>query len=160
VECDDLILFGDDLGMQTGPRISPAMYRNFFKPRHAAMWGRAKQLVDVKVMLHCCGGVRTLLPDLIDAGVDAINPVQISCRGMEASELKREFGNDLTFWGGGCDAQHMLPCGTPEQVRAHVREQVRILSPGGGFGFQQVHNIMANVPPENIEAMFDAALGR
>ncbi len=153
----DIILFGDDLGMQTGPQMSPAMYREFFKPRHAAMWKRAKELAPVKVMLHCCGGVRTLLPHLIEAGLDAINPVQISCRGMGAGELKREFGKDLTFWGGGCDTREILPNGTPEQVRAHVREQVRILAPGGGFVFQQVHNIMANVPPENIVAMFDAA---
>jgi len=153
----DIILFGDDLGMQTGPQMSPAMYREFFKPRHAAMWKRAKELARVKVMLHCCGGVRTLLPHLIDAGLDAINPVQISCRGMNAAELKREFGRDLTFWGGGCDTRETLPNGTPEQVRSHVREQVKILAPGGGFVFQQVHNIMANVPPANIIAMFDAA---
>ena len=152
----DIVLFGDDLGMQTGPQMSPAMYREFFKPRHALMWRRAKELANVKVMLHCCGGVRSLLRDLIDAGLDAINPVQISCRGMNAAELKREFGKDLTFWGGGCDTQQILPKGTPEQVRAHVREQVEIMAPGGGFVFQQVHNIMANVPPENIMAMFDA----
>ena len=152
----DIILFGDDLGMQTGPQMSPAMYREFFKPRHALMWRRAKELARVKVMLHCCGGVRSLLPDLIDAGLDAINPVQISCRGMNAAELKRDFGKDLTFWGGGCDTQQILPKGTPDQVRSHVREQVKTLAPGGGFVFQQVHNIMANVPPENIIAMFDA----
>jgi uroporphyrinogen decarboxylase len=152
----DIVLFGDDLGMQTGPQMSPAMYREFFKPRHALMWRRAKELANVRVMLHCCGGVRSLLRDLIDAGLDAINPVQISCRGMNAAELKREFGKDLTFWGGGCDTQQILPKGTPEQVRAHVREQVKIMAPGGGFVFQQVHNIMANVPPENIIAMFDA----
>jgi uroporphyrinogen decarboxylase len=116
----------------------------------------ARELARVKIMLHCCAGVRTLLPHLIDAGLDAINPVQISCRGMDAAELKREFGKDLTFWGGGCDTREILPCGTPEQVRSHVREQVRILAPGGGFVFQQVHNIMANVPPDNIIAMFDA----
>ena len=80
----DIILFGDDLGMQNGPQMSPAMYREFFKPRHAQMWRRAKELADVKVMLHCCGGVRPLLPDLIEAGLDAINPVQISCAGMDA----------------------------------------------------------------------------
>lgn len=152
----DIILFGDDLGMQTGPQMSPAMYRRFFKPRHAAMWKRAKELAPVKVMLHCCGGVRPLLRDLIEAGLDAINPVQISCRGMDAAELKREFGEDLTFWGGGCDTQEILPNGTPDQVRKHVREQLKIMAPGGGFVFQQVHNIMANVPPENIVAMFDA----
>ena len=152
----DIILFGDDLGMQTGPQMSPAMYREFFMPRHAAMWKRAKELAPVKVMLHCCGGVRTLFPSLIAAGLDAINPVQISCRGMDAVELKREFGKDLTFWGGGCDTREILPNGTPEQVRSHVKDQVRILAPGGGFVFQQVHNVMANIPTENIIAMFDA----
>jgi len=152
----DIILFGDDLGMQTGPQMSPAMYREFFKPRQAAMWRRAKELAGVKVMLHCCGGVRPLLPDLIDAGLDAINPVQISCRGMNARELKRDFGRDITFWGGGCDTQQVLPNGTPDQVRSHVHEQVQALAPGGGFVFQQVHNIMANVPAENIVAMLDA----
>ena len=119
----DIILFGDDLGMQNGPQISPQMYREFFKPRHAMMWARAKELAAVKVMLHCCGGVRPLLPDLIEAGLDAINPVQISCRGMEADGLKRDFGKDLTFWGGGCDTQEILPNGTPEEVRDHVRRR-------------------------------------
>ena len=154
----DVINFGDDLGMQTGPQISPAMYRRYFKPRHARMWKRAKEIADVKVMLHCCGGVRELLPDLIDAGLDIINPVQISCRGMEASGLKRDFGDAIVFWGGGCDTQTVLSTGTPESVRRHVREQIRTLAPGGGFVFQQVHNILANVPPENIRAMFDAVL--
>ncbi|MBI3118239.1 MAG: methyltransferase [Candidatus Hydrogenedentes bacterium] len=152
----DIVLFGDDLGSQGGPQISPDMYREFFKPCHKVMWARAKELANVKVMLHCCGGVRELLPDLIDAGLDAINPVQISCRGMDPAGLKRDFGNDLTFWGGGCDTQHVLPLATPEEVRRHVREQVRTLRPGGGFVFQQVHNVLANVPPENIVAMFDA----
>jgi len=152
----DVILFGDDLGMQSGPQISPAMYREFFKPRHAAMWRRAKELAPVKVMLHCCGGVRELLPDLIDAGLDAINPVQITCTGMDPAGLKRDFGRDLVFWGGGCDTRQILPNGTPEEVRAHVREQLAIWKGGGGFVFQQVHNIMADVPPENIAAMFEA----
>ena len=152
----DIILFGDDLGMQTGPMISPRMYCEFFKPRHTLLWNRAKELADVKVMLHCCGGVRELFPHLIEAGLDAINPVQISCSGMDAAELKREFGRDVTFWGGGCDTRDILPNGTPEQIREHVKRQVEILRPGGGFVFQQVHNILANVPPENIMAMFDA----
>jgi len=152
----DIIVFGDDLGMQTGPQISPAMYREFFKPRHARMWKRAKELAPVKVMLHCCGGVRELLPDLIDAGLDAINPVQISCRGMEAAGLKRDFGDRITFWGGGCDTREVLSRGTPEVVRAHVHDQIRALHHGGGFVFQQVHNILADVPPANIMAMFEA----
>jgi uroporphyrinogen decarboxylase len=155
-DCIDVIVFGDDLGMQSGPQISPAMYREFFKPRHAAMWNRAKQLAGVKVMLHCCGGVRELLPDLIEAGLDAINPVQISCSGMDVESLKREFGREMVFWGGGCDTQRILPKGLPEEVRNHVRRQVDVLKRGGGFVFQQVHNVLADVPPENIVAMFDA----
>jgi uroporphyrinogen decarboxylase len=152
----DVILFSDDLGMQTGPQISPAMYREFFKPRHRIMWERAKKLAEVKVKLHCCGGVRELFPDLIEAGLDAINPVQISCRGMDARELKAEFGRDIVLWGGGCDTQDILPNATPEAVRRHVQRQLEILGPGGGFVFQQVHNIQANVPPENIVAMYDS----
>ena len=153
----DVIVFGDDLGMQTGPQISPAMYREFFKPRHAKMWRHVKERSGLKINLHCCGGVRQLLPDLIEAGLDAINPVQITCEGMDGAELKQEFGRDLVFWGGGCDTRTILPKGRPEEVADHVRRQVRILGKGGGFVFQQVHNIMADVPPENIVAMFDAA---
>jgi uroporphyrinogen decarboxylase len=152
----DIIVFGDDLGMQTGPQISPAMYRKFFKPRHARMWKRAKELASVKIMLHCCGGVRELLPDLIDAGLDAINPVQITCSGMEASGLKRDFGDRLTFWGGGCDTREILTRGTPDQVRTHVQQQIRTMHQGGGFVFQQVHNILADVSPANVVAMFEA----
>lgn len=155
----DIILFGDDLGMQSGPQVSPAMYREFFKPRERAMWQMVKEKAPhLKIQLHCCGGVRELLPDLIDAGLDAINPVQITCRGMDAAGLKRDFGSRLTFWGGGCDTREVLINGTAEQVREHVRRQVEILRPGGGFVFQQVHNIMADVPPANIVAMFDTVL--
>lgn len=151
----DVILFGDDLGMQTGPQISPKMYREFFKPRHRILWNRAKELANVKVMLHCCGGVRPILGDLIEAGLDAMNPVQITCEGMNPRELKAEFGNELTFWGGGCDTQGVLLKGTPDEVRRHVREMVDIFKPGGGFVFQQVHNILADVPPENVVAMLE-----
>ena len=96
------------------------MYQEFFKPRHAKMWRRAKELADVKVMLHCCGGVRPLLPDLIEAGLDAINPVQISCTGMDAAGLKRDFGDRITFWGGGCDTRFILSHATPDEIRKHV----------------------------------------
>jgi uroporphyrinogen decarboxylase len=154
----DIILFGDDLGMQSGPQISPAMYREFFQPRQRAMWQRVKARAPaLKIMLHCCGGVRELLPDLIAAGLNAINPVQITCRGMEPSGLKRDFGSALTFWGGGCDTRDVLLSGTPAQVREHVRRLLDIWRPGGGFVFQQVHNILADVPPENVAAMYQAA---
>lgn len=153
----DIILFGDDLGMQNGPQVSPRMYREFFFPREQLMWARARQLAPhIKIMLHCCGGVRELLPGLIEAGLDMINPVQISCRGMDAAGLKADFGRQLTFWGGGCDTRDMISRGTPAQVRDHVRRLMDIWRPGGGYVFQQVHNIMANVPPENIVAMLDA----
>ncbi len=153
----DVIGFGDDLGMQGGPQISTKMYREFFKPRHKVLWNHAKQLCPhIKVSLHCCGGVYPLLGDLIEAGLDAINPVQFTCKDMEIDRLKREFGKDLTFWGGGCDTRQVLPRGTPDQVRKHVQEQVSVLAPGGGYVFQQVHNILADVPPENVIAMFEA----
>ncbi len=152
----DIIQFGDDLGMQQGPLISPEMYRRFFKPSHEKMWRRAKELADVKVMLHSCGDIRPLLPDLIDAGLDIVNPVQIACPGMDAAGLKRDFGDDMVFWGGGCDTQTVLARRSPDQVKAHVKQQVDTLRPGGGFVFQQVHNIVGNVPTENILAMYEA----
>jgi len=163
----DIVVFGDDLGMQTGPQISPEMYRRLFKPRHRRLWETAKRLAPagrggeprrppVQVMLHSCGGIRELLPDLIDAGLDAVNPVQITCAGMEAAALKRDFGRDVVFWGGGCDTRQILPHGTPGQVREHVKRQVELMAGGGGFVFQQVHNVLANVPPDNIVAMLDA----
>ncbi len=153
----DIVNFGDDLGGQNGPLMSPRMYAEYFKPRHRILWARARELApNVKIMLHCCGGVRPLLPHLIEAGLDIINPVQVSSRGMEAAGLKRDFGRDLVFWGGGCDTQKVLPCGTPDEVRAHVARQIEEFAPGGGFVFQQVHNIQANVPPENMLAMFEA----
>lgn len=153
----DIIGFGDDLGMQTGPQMSPKMYREFFKPRHKVLWNHAKKLCPhIKVSLHCCGGVYPLLPDLIEAGLDAINPVQFNCTDMQVVRLKREFGKDLVFWGGGCDTQYILRWDTPEQVRQHVKQQVEMLAPGGGYVFQQVHNVLADVPPENVVAMFEA----
>ena len=101
-------------------------------------------------------GGRELLPDLIDAGLDAINPVQVSCRGMELAALKQDFGGRITFWGGGCDTRHILPHSAPGEIADHVRQQTAVFGTGGGFVLQQVHNILANVPPQNIAAMFDA----
>ena len=152
----DIILFGDDMGMQSGPQFSPEMYRRYFKPRHQLLWNRAKELADVKVMLHCCGGIKPLLADMIDAGLDTTNPVQTSCVGMDFRGLKRDFGPSLCLWGGGCDTQSILPGVSPEEIRRHVLERLEILAPGGGFIFQQVHNIMADVSPENVVAMFEA----
>ena len=152
----DIIQFGDDLGMQSGPQISPRMYRKLFKPYHQKMWRRAKEVADVKVMLHSCGSIRAFLPDLIDAGVDAINPVQFTAKDMESARLKTDFGDQIVFWGGGCDTQHVLPKGSPAEIRQHVSEQIDTFSANGGFVFSQVHNIQADVPPENIVAMVEA----
>jgi len=155
----DIILFGDDLGMQTGPQISPRMYAEFFQPRQKLLWETAKRLAEVKVMLHSCGGLRPLLPGLIEAGLDIIQPVQTTCADMEPERLKEEFGRDLCLWGGGCNTRDVLTQGTPKEVAEDVRRRVSILAPGGGFVFQQIHNVMADVPPENIVAMLDAVNG-
>lgn len=153
----DIILFGDDLGGQNGPLISPTMYRRYYKPYHKKLWLRVKELAPhIKIQLHTCGGIEPLLEDLIDAGLEIANPVQTTCRGMNADNLKAKYGQRFTFWGGGCDTQHLLPQATPKEIAKHVKEQVAILSPGGGFVFQQIHNILANVSPEKITAMFAA----
>ncbi len=153
----DIVLFGDDLGMQSGPQISADMYREFIKPREKVLWAKAKELAPhIKTQLHSCGGVRPFMGDFIEIGLDSLNPIQTSSAGMEPEGLKRDFGKGICLWGGGCDTQSVLPNGRPEEVKRHVKERLSILAPGGGFVFQQVHNIMANVPPENIVAMFEA----
>ena len=154
----DVVLFGDDLGGQNCPLISPRMYREFIKPYHKKLWKRTKELADVKVMLHCCGSIYALIPDLIDAGLDAVNPVQISCEGMDVSRLKQEFAGQMSFWGGGCDTRTMLGQGLEGQIKDHVYQQAKILYLQGGGVFQQVHNIMANVPPQNVVTMLDTAI--
>jgi uroporphyrinogen decarboxylase len=154
----DVMLFGDDLGGQNGPLMSPDMYRQYYKPWHTILWHRAKEIAPhVNIHLHSCGGIEPLLTDLIEAGLESANPVQFTCGGMDPHHLKKTYGDRFTFWGGGCDTQHILPCGTPADVQKNVRELIPIWSPGGGFVFQQVHNILADVPPENIIALFDAA---
>jgi uroporphyrinogen decarboxylase len=152
----DIIVFGDDLGMQTGPQISPRTYHEFIQPREKILWGEAKRLANVKVMLHSCGGLYPLLPGMIDAGLDILQPVQTTCRDMEPERLKAEFGKDLCLWGGGCNTRDVLGQGTPAEVAADVRARMAVLAPGGGYVFQQIHNIMADVPPENVVAMLEA----
>ena len=154
----DVILFGDDLGGQKGPLMSPDMYRRYYKPWHATLWRRAKELSPhATIQLHSCGGIEPLMWDLIDAGLESCNPVQITCAGMDPLGLKQTYGERFVFWGGGCDTRHVLPRGTPEQVRRNVQELLAIWKPGGGYVFQQVHNILADVPPDNIIAMFESA---
>jgi uroporphyrinogen decarboxylase len=107
-------------------------------------------------MLHCCGGIYELIPELIEAGFEIINPIQINAVNMEPERLKKEFGNAITFWGGGCNTQSILNRATPQQVKDHVRHNIDIFSKGGGYVFNTVHNILPDVPPENIMAMFEA----
>jgi len=152
----DIIRFGDDLGATTGPFMSPRTYRQLFKPRHKLLCDYVHQHTKMKTFLHSCGSIRALMPDLIEAGFDVINPVQTTCRGMEPEGLKADFGKDICFWGGGCDTKTILPLASPHEVKEHVKQRLEIFMPGGGFVFNTVHNILPEAPPQNVVAMFDA----
>ena len=151
-----MVLIADDLGTQRAPQLSPEMYRKFIKPHQAALCRAIHDRLKVHLCLHTDGAVRDLIPDFIDIGIDVLNPVQVSAAGMDTAELKREFGGHISFWGGGCDTQHVLPFGTPEEVRDEVRRRIDDLAPGGGFVFSHIHNIPPETPPENILAMYEA----
>ncbi len=147
----------DDLASQNRCLVSRELYRRLIKPRHTRLFSFIKRQarVPVKIFYHSCGAVAPLIPDLIESGIDILNPVQVSAAGMDTGELKKQFGRDLTFYGGGVDTQQVLPRGTPQQVRDEVRRRIDDLAPGGGFIFNTVHNIQADVPPENIVAMWE-----
>ncbi len=153
----DVIMIGDDLAGQNGPLFNPELYRQIVKPRHKQLVQTIKSRTKAKIWYHTCGACTTYIPELIDNGIDILNPVQISADHMAPAELKRQFGDKLTFWGGAIDAQHVLPNGTPEQIRDDVRKNLEAFKPGGGYVFNNVHNIQAGVPPENILALYDAA---
>jgi uroporphyrinogen decarboxylase len=148
----------DDLASQDRCLVSPELYRKLIKPRHTRLFAFIKKQakVPVKIFYHSCGAIMELIPDLIESGIDILNPVQVSAAGMDTRELKRRFGKDLTFYGGGVDTQRILPRGTPAEVRDEVRRRIEDLAPGGGFIFNTVHNIQADVPAQNILAMRDA----
>jgi len=151
-----VIQVGDDLGMQNGPQLSPRLYRKVVKPWYKTFYQYIKEHTGAYLFLHTCGSVYEFIPDFIEMGVDILNPVQVSAKDMDTQRLKREFGKDITFWGGGCDTQRVLPFGTPAEVREEVKKRMDDLAPGGGFVFNQAHNIQAGVPPENIMAMYEA----
>ncbi|HHT78383.1 MAG TPA: methyltransferase [Actinobacteria bacterium] len=153
----DFLQFGDDLGGQSGAFMSQEIYQEVFKPRHKKMWDFVHKNSNCKVFLHSCGSIYELLPDLIDAGLDVINPVQTTTRNMEPEKLKREFGKDIVFWGGCCNTRDILAKGTPEEIKNDVKKRISILGENGGLVFNQIHNILADVPPENIIAMLEAA---
>jgi len=156
----DVVAQFDDYGTQTSQLISPRMFREQLKPRLRVLFERVRQLAPQAIrFFHSCGNVRPLIPDLIEIGVEALNPVQIGAAGMEPAGLKRDFGDALAFWGGGVDTQGVLVTGTPQQVRDDVRRNIEVLAAGGGYVFSAVHNIQADVPPQNLIAMREALSG-
>ncbi len=153
----DVVMIGDDLAGQSGPLFNPEFYRTVVKPRHRKLVRYIRSRTDAKIWYHTCGSCREYIPDLLDNGIDILNPVQISAANMDPADLKAAFGKDLVFWGGAIDSQHVLPFAPPEEVAGHVRRHLEIWAPGGGYVFNNVHNIQAGVPPENVVAMYDAA---
>jgi Uroporphyrinogen decarboxylase (URO-D) len=147
----------DDSGTQRCEFINPDLWAEMIKPHYAKLCGWIHRKTRMKTFLHSCGSIPQLIPHFIDAGVDILNPVQTSAAGMDPMELKRSYGKRIVFWGGGCDTQSVLPGATPDEVREHVKERMRIFAAGGGYVFTQVHNVQANVPPENVRAMLEAA---
>ncbi len=148
----------DDAGTQKGGLLSPDLFTEMIKPHYKRICDWVHAHTDWKTYLHFCGSIYRYIPEWIDAGVDILNPVQISAANMEPERLMKEFGGKIVFWGGGCDTQKVLPSGAPEEVREHVRRNIEVFSSGtGGFVFTQVHNIQQDVPVENVEAMFEAA---
>ena len=152
----DIVFFGDDLATQQAPLFNPETYREMVKPRHRRMISAVKSRADVKVLYHSCGAVAPMINDLIDVGVDALNPVQITANNMDPAKLKENFGERISFWGG-INTQQVLPYGTPDEVRTEVRRMIDLMGRHGGYVLNSVHNIQGDVPAENIVAMFDEA---
>lgn len=152
----DILRFGDDLGIDTGMFMSKEKYQELFKPRHALLNAYVHKHSNMKTFLHSCGSLYPIIPDLIEAGYDILNPVQTTARDMEPERLKREFGKDITFWGGGCNTRTVLNHGTPQEVYDYTKRMMEIFMKDGGYVFNQEHNILPDVPPENIIAMYKA----
>ena len=153
----DVVMIGDDLAGQSGPLFQPEFYRSVVKPRQKKLVQHIRSMTKAKIWYHSCGGVVEYIPDLMDNGIDILNPVQITAQGMNPKYLKENFGRKLVFWGGGIDSQHILPFVSPEEVKSNVKANMEAFKPGGGYIFNNVHNIQAGVPPENILAMYEAA---
>jgi uroporphyrinogen decarboxylase len=153
----DVIMIGDDLAGQKGPLFKPDFYRRIVRPRQRKLVQYIRSRTRAKIWYHTCGACAGYIPDLLENGIDILNPVQISASGMDPAELKARFGDRLVFWGGAIDAQHVLPTASPEIVRQQVRKNLEVWKPGGGYVFNNVHNIQAGIPPENIVALYEAA---
>ncbi len=153
-----VVQIGDDLGSEQGLIISPQIYRKLIKPLHQKVCKTIKSKTRAKVFFHSCGEIYDILPDIIEVGIDIVNPIQVSCKKMGNTEkLKKEFGKDLVFWGGGVDTQTVLPRGSEEDVKKEVKRRIQDLAPGGGYVFSPVHNIQPEVPPQNLVTAFNAA---
>ncbi len=153
----DIVMIGDDLTGQSGPLFSPDFYRRVVKPRQKRLVRHIKSLTKAKIWYHTCAACYKYIPELIDNGIDILNPVQIGLVDMDPKKLKEQFGKQLVFWGGAIDTQHVLPFAKPEQIKDHVRANIEIFKPDGGYVFNNVHNIQVGVPPENIVALYDSA---
>lgn len=149
---------GDDVAMQTGTYIHPKMYRKFIKPRHKRLFDFIKSRTKAKIFYHSCGSVYDIIPDLIEVGIDILNPIQRSASRMDILKLKKEFGKDITFWGGGIDVQKVLPFASLQQIEDEVRRTIEIMAPGGGFVFFPSHNIQPDVTPDRVHKVFESAL--
>lgn len=154
----DVVAIGDDLGGQNGPLFNPLIFRKIFKPFYKELLSFIKSKTKSKIYLHSCGSIYEFIPDLIEVGIDILNPVQVSAKDMDTKKLKKEFGKDIVFWGGGCDSQTILPNKTPKEIEEEVKRRIDDLAPGGGFVFAPIHNIQFNVPPENVIALFESAI--
>lgn len=150
-----VIVYWNDISGQNTPLISPELYRRLIKPKEKRLFSLIKSKTQARIFYHCCGAAYEFIPDFIEIGVDILNPVQVSAGGMDTQKLKKEFGKDIVFWGGGCDTQRVLPFGTVQEVQDEVKRRIDDLASGGGFVFNTVHNIQDGVPPENIMAMFE-----
>lgn len=156
-DCIDVLrLFWDDMGSQHTTQLSPRLFKNVFAPRYRRLIDFIHSKSPCKILVYSCGSIYQIIPYLIEVGVEMLNPIQTFCDEMEPRRLKKEFGKDLVFWGGGCDTVTTLTTGTPGQVKDQVKERIDILGQGGGFVFVQTHNIQPGVPPENVVAMLEA----
>jgi uroporphyrinogen decarboxylase len=153
-----ILQFNDDLGTQEAPFLSPGMFRELIMPYYQRGLDWVHRHTQMKVFMHNDGAIFSLIPALIEMGVDILNPVQTTAKGMDPAKLKQQFGDRLVFWGGACDCQKTLPFGTPDEVAGEVEASLRVFAPGGGYVLAAVHNIQAGVPPENVLALFDSAL--
>lgn len=152
-----VVKMDDDLGFRNGPIMSPDIYRKIYKPLHKKVADFIRSKTDAKIFIHSDGSIHDFIPDFIELGIDAINPVEVTAKNMDSKTLKKEFGSDISFWGGCCD-NRILEKGTPDEVTEETRRRIEDLAPGGGLVFCSIHCIQPNVPPENIEAFFDTAL--